>query len=255
MFHSLCEAKAKDLGPNKALDDTSEILLEVHQLIMAGSDTTATSLCGIFFYLTRNFRPYAKLVHEIRTTFEAAEDIIDGPKLRSCRYLRACIDEGMRMTPIVPSEFPRVVRSGGTKIDGQKIPAGVTVGTSSYASSFNGEIYHDPAVFRPERWIPDEATGVTVEEVTRMRSNFNPFSQGTRSCVGKNLALLNIMLTVGRTLYRFDVRKAPDSTIGEGRPELGWGRRDRGQFQLIDGFISLRDGPVVQFRKRADQDS
>lgn len=250
MFHFLCEAKDPDT--NTSPYSEQDLRSEANLLIIAGSDTTSTSLCGFFFYLTRNARPYDKLVHEIRTTFQTAEEITNGPKLMSCYYLRACIDESMRMTPVGPSEIPREVRSGGSIIDGEHVPAGVTVGTVPWAMTRNEDIYPDPTMFRPERWIPDKATGVTDEDVAYIRANFHPFSQGPSNCAGKNMAILEMMLTIGRTLHRFDVRKAPDSTIGEGAPELGWGRRDRRQFQLKDAWISVRNGPVVQFRRRLD---
>lgn len=251
MFHFLCEARDPNETESKSSPYTEQDLRsEANLLIVAGSDTTATSLCSFFFYLTRNARSYEKVVREIRATFETPEEIVGGSKLMSCRYLRACIDESMRMTPVGPSELPREVRPGGLVVDGEYIPAGVVVGTVPWVTVRNEEVYRDPAVFRPERWIPGE--GVAEEEVTFIKTNFHPFSQGPSNCVGKNMAMLEMMVTLGRTLHRFDVRKAPDSRLGEGAPELGWGRRDRHQFQVKDAFISVRNGPVVQFRRRLD---
>lgn len=65
--------------------------------VAAGGDTTAAALGGLFFYLSRevNAEAYRKLADEIRTTFSNAEEIHSGPKLSSCHYLRACIDEAM----------------------------------------------------------------------------------------------------------------------------------------------------------------
>lgn len=250
IFHFLCEAKDPETGEYSYTED--DLLSEVNLLIIAGSDTTATCLCGIFFYLTRYPRPYNRLVCEIRSTFKSVNDITRGSRLKSCKYLQACISEGMRMTPVAPSEMPREVRAGGMEVDGQQIAAGVNIGTSSWAASRNKEVYGDPHIFRPERWIPDEcAFEVTNENVARLHQNFNPFSHGPTSCVGKDLALLEIMVTIGRTLYRFDVRKAPGSTLGEGNPGWGWGRQDPMQYQLKDGLIALRHGPMAEFRRRA----
>ncbi|KAL9115408.1 MAG: hypothetical protein Q9227_000729 [Pyrenula ochraceoflavens] len=253
---------ATDPDTNNPAYNVLDLTSEANNLIIAGSDTTSTSLCGIFFYLTRNPRAYARLVHEIRSTFTSSEVIVMGPKLTSCTYLRACVDEGMRMTPVIPSELPREVRSGGMTIDGTFVPAGVVVGTAGWAASRNEEIYRDPGVFRPERWIPDQngngdddsGASVTEEEVARMRAHFRPFSQGPGLCAGKNLAMLEMLITVARTLWRFDLRMAPgeQGKMGEGRPELGWGRRESWQFQIRDGYIALRDGPMVQVRKRLE---
>lgn len=248
IFHFLCEAKIPDT--NEPAYSTNELLSEANLLIIAGSDTTSAVLSGFFFYLCRNTGPYNRLVHEIRSTFKSAQEITSGPKLNSCKYLRVCIDESMRLAPSGPSELPREVRAGGLMVKGKLYPAGVEVGTAAWPMARNEEVYRDANLFRPERWIPDEATGVTEEEVARLRWGFHPFSQGRDNCVGRNLAMMEMMMVIARTLHRFDMRKAPNQSLGEGSPTLGWGQRDRHQFQLVDAYISVRDGPMVQFRKR-----
>lgn len=70
---------------------------------LAGGDTTATALSALFFYLSRNPEAYGKLADEIRTTFSSHSEIHGGPKLAGCRYLRACIEEALRMSPSVSS--------------------------------------------------------------------------------------------------------------------------------------------------------
>ncbi|KAI0006422.1 benzoate 4-monooxygenase cytochrome P450 [Xylariaceae sp. FL0662B] len=230
IFYFLCEAQDPDTG--RPAYDEADLRSEANLLIIAGSDTTAISLSGIFFYLTGNPYQYQKLVKEIRTTFDTANDIFYGPKLSSCIYLRACIDEGMRLSTTGPSELPREALHGGVTIMGEHFPEGTILGASSWADSRNEEIYGDANLFRPERWIADEGTD--------------------GPCVGKNLAMTELMITVARTLHRLDVRRAPGSTVGCGAPELGWGARDRRLYRLIDAYISLCHGPEVQFRKRVD---
>jgi cytochrome P450 len=249
LFYFLFEAKDPDTGLPAYNED--ELRAEASLLIVAGSDTTSVSLSGIFFYLTGDLRRCQKLTDEILTTFEKAEDIVYGPKLLGCTYLRACIDEGIRLTPPGPCDLPREVLPGGIQIDGQYIPPGTVVGTVPWVNSRNEEIWGDAGVFRPERWIIDEPNGVTAESLAPLRANFHPFLTGPGSCVGKNVAMTEIMITVARTLHRLEFRRAPGSTFGGGASELGWGARDKCQFQLEDAYISLRQGPEVQFRKRS----
>ena len=249
MFHFLFQATDPDTG--KKGYSPQELFAEAELLVIAGSDTTATTLSGFFFYIVRNPRPYKRLLKEIRSTFDSAHEIVSGPKLSSCKYLRACIDETMRMAPAVPSDLSRTVLAGGLMIEGELYPAGVTVGTSEWSNG-RSEEYGDPNAYRPERWIVDEEAGVTAEDVARISSIFHPFSHGWTNCPGQNLAILELLMTIARTLYRFDVRAEPGSTLGEGSPELGWGRRDRRQFQLDDAYISIRNGPMIQFKKRED---
>lgn len=248
MFYFLCQAQDSSTGRPAYTED--ELRAEATLLIIAGSDTTTASLASIFWYLVRAPRCYQKLVDELQRTFKTAEDVVYGPKLLGCTYLRACIDEGMRLVPPGPCEPPREVLAGGLQVLDDYYPEGTIVGTAPWCDSLNVEVYGDPTVFRPERWVVDEAAGITKEMVAEIRTNFHPFLTGPGSCAGKNIALAEILLFVARTLLRFDLRKSPGSTLGEGRPELGWGERDRNLLQIVDAYVSLKQGPEVQFRKR-----
>ncbi|CAJ2501952.1 Uu.00g048050.m01.CDS01 [Anthostomella pinea] len=245
LMYFLCQAQ-----DTHTVYTEDELRAEALLLIIAGSDTTTASLSSIFWYLVRAPRCYQKLVDELQRTFKTAEDAAYGPKMMGCIYLRACIDEGMRLVTPGPCEPPREVLVGGLKVMDDHYPQGTIVGTTPWCDSRNEEVYGDPGVFRPERWIVDEAAGVTNEMVAEIRTNFHPFLTGPGSCAGKNIAMAEIMLVVARTLLRFDLRKAPGSTLGEGSPELGWGQRDAKQFQLVDAYITVKQGPEVQFRKK-----
>ncbi|KAI0599544.1 benzoate 4-monooxygenase cytochrome P450 [Biscogniauxia sp. FL1348] len=235
-------AEARDEAGRPAYTDL-ELHAESSLLIVAGSDTTAVSLSGIFFYLTGDPQRCQKLGNEIRSAFDRAEDIVYGPELMRCAYLRACVDEAMRLTPTSPSELPREVLPGGIRIKGQYYPAGTIVGTVPWASVRNTGVFGDAEVFRPERWMLDE--GATEDELKRAKAGFRPFLSGPCNCVGQNLAMAEILITVARTLHRLDVRRTPGSTLGGGKAAP-----DRNQFQLVDAYISLRKGPEVQFRRR-----
>ncbi|KAI1330885.1 benzoate 4-monooxygenase cytochrome P450 [Xylariaceae sp. FL0255] len=248
IFYFLCEARDPDT--NKLAYRERDLRSEASLLIVAGTDTIAVSLSGILFYITSDLARCEKLAGEILATFDSVEDIVYGPKLTSCLYLRACIDEGMRLTPSGPCELPREVLPGGLLVKGEYYPPRTIVGTVAWADSRNEEVYGDADSFRPERWIVDESRGVTKEQVATLKYNFHPFSSGPGSCVGKNIAMAEMMMTVARMLYRFEVRRSPGSTVGCGHPDWGWGRRDKNQFQLLDAYISLRKGPELQFRRR-----
>ncbi|KAJ2990756.1 hypothetical protein NUW58_g2795 [Xylaria curta] len=248
LFYFLYEARDPDTSQPAYGED--DLRSESNLLIIAGSDTTSVSLSGIFFYLTGDQRRCQKLADEISSCFESVEDIVYGPKILACTYLKACIDEGMRLTPAGVCELPREALPGGILIKGEHYPEGTIVGTATWANSRNDEVYGDACVFRPERWIVDDSYGTTKEEVARLKRNFYPFSSGAYNCVGKNLAMAEMMIIVARTLYRFEMRRAPGSTLGCGRPDLGWGSTDEHQFQLVDAYISLRHGPEVQFKNR-----
>ncbi|PSN70776.1 cytochrome P450 [Corynespora cassiicola Philippines] len=231
----------------------SEVALrgEAVLLIVAGSDTTSSTLSGFWFYISRNVNAYQRLTSEIRSTFKLCDEIKIGSKLSSCTYLYACIDEALRITPSGPSDFPREVLSGGTNIDGEYFPEGTIVGCSHWSMSRNEHIYGDPNRFRPERYIPSEATGVTVEQVNELKSYYQPFLIGPTNCAGKNIAMTELAIIIAKTLFALDLRSVPGEDLGAGHPSQGWGKRDKNQYQIVDVYITVHEGPMVQFRKRS----
>ncbi|KAL2213169.1 cytochrome P450 [Sarocladium strictum] len=230
-----------------------ELWGESNTLIIAGSDTTATTIASTIFYLTRNPHALETVTKEIRNKFDNVEAIKAGPELNSCSYLRACIDEAMRMTPPVGGALPRVVLNGGIEVLGDKLPAGVIVGCPIYALHHNVNFVDEPFTYRPERWDVD-AQGSSEASVKALHSVFNPFSVGPRACIGKPMAYMELMLSLGRLIWTYDMQKAPGElgAVGEGRPGMGEGRERAGEFQLEDIFASHVEGPYTQFRMRQD---
>ncbi|KAK0737977.1 cytochrome P450-like protein [Schizothecium vesticola] len=240
-FYHLLKARDPETGQGFS---TPELWGESNLLIIAGSDTTSTAMAATLFYLVRHPAALAKVTAEIRSRFPDAEAIHQGPALASLTYLRACIDEAMRLSPSVGGLLPREVLPGGTTIDGHAIPAGIVVGTPHYTIHHNAAYYPDPFAYRPERWL-DEG------DVALAQSAFCPFSIGPRGCIGKGLAYIEMTITLARTLWLYDVRRAVGvRDPGEGEKGREWGRHREGEFQLVDTFTSLKDGPMVEFRRR-----
>ncbi|KAF2825548.1 benzoate 4-monooxygenase cytochrome P450 [Ophiobolus disseminans] len=247
IFHFLCAAKDAVTGERISED---ALRAEAIMLIVAGTDSVITILAGMWFYISRNEAAYTKLTTEIRSTFKSSDEIVSGPKLGSCVYLYTCIEETLRIAPAGPSEFAREVLPGGTTIDGEYFPPGVVVGCANWAIGHNEEVFGDPNRFRPERYIPCEATGRTLDDINKMRSCFQPFLIGPTACPGRNIALTELAIIVAKTLHQLDLRAAQGENLGAGHPSQEWGRRDENQFQIIDAYITVQDGPMVQFRKR-----
>lgn len=243
MFDHLCAAR----DPSTGQPYTEDALRgEALMLIPAGSDTTSNTLSAFWFYLTSNPAAYTRLKSEIRTTFSSSSsDIVPGPRLSSCTYLHACIDETMRLDPAGPSEPPREILPGGATIDGEFYPAGTVVGCANWAMGRNERVFGDPGRFRPERYVVSEGTGVTVEEVNRIRGYWSAFLIGPTNCIGKSVAMTELALVIARTVFRVEMR----GVEGKGKGWLGWGR-DGGQYQVRDAYINVHEGPMVEVRRR-----
>lgn len=94
-----------------------------------------------------------------------------------------------------------------------------------------GMHYGNPDIFRPECWIVNEEIGNTANEISCLSTAFHPFLSRFGNCVRQNLAILEMLTVIRRTLWRFDVRLASG-------------------FNLGDVFVSMRNGPLLHFRKR-----
>ena len=93
-------------------------------LIIAGSETTATLLSGVTYYLLKTPHAYAKLKEEVRGAFEKAEEITL-TSTSQLPYLQACLEEALRIYPPVPLALPRRTRPEGDIISGVFVPGNV----------------------------------------------------------------------------------------------------------------------------------
>jgi cytochrome P450 len=193
------------------------------------------------------------LANEILSTFSSYDEIASGSKLHSCIYLTAFLQEAMRMTPPVSAEPSRKVLQGGTTIDGHYIPEGLHVSTGLYCLSYNKDSYPEPFNFRPERWIvaDNERDGSSAEEVALAESGFCAFSYGSRGCVGKNLAWLEMRVVVAKLIWMFEVKPDPTNRLGGGDPNGRPGRQCENQYQPYKLFVSNRNPPLLQIKERA----
>lgn len=94
--------------------------------IVAGSETTASSLASLCNNVLRYPQKYAKLKAEIRGAFQKEEDI-SLEKVMGLEYLSACLEENLRMFPPAPIGFLRSINPGGDTIDGEFLPGGVSL--------------------------------------------------------------------------------------------------------------------------------
>jgi cytochrome P450 len=102
-----------------------ELVSNGSTLIIAGSETTATLLCGVTYLLLRNPHVLQKLQDEVRSAFTSESEI----NLESCNKLEYCLavlTEALRVYPPVGPGLPRIVDAQGDMIAGNWVPGGVS---------------------------------------------------------------------------------------------------------------------------------
>jgi len=177
-------------------------------VLLAGRDTTACTLSWLFYELSSKPEMVKKLRAEILDHVGAtASPTYDN--LKSMKYLQHCLNETLRLYPIVPFNVRLALKDTtlphGGGADGLQ-PVGVLkgspVGYSTLAMQRREDIYPDPATtnfppideFEPERWF-----GWTPRSWT-----YVPFNGGPRICIGQQFALTEMAYTVTRLFQRYE---------------------------------------------------
>lgn len=221
------------------IHDSADLASESSLLIAAGSDAVRFAIAATVFYLLQNTDAKEKAAAEVRS-LDLGRDGLNESKLSSLKYLRACVDEAMRLSPPKAGSIPRETGSGGIIIDGLSIPKGMSVGTSTYALHRDPDIYKQPHEYRPERWLerPHDP---------RLYAAFTPFMKGPRACPGKAVAYVAMQTTLFHILREFDFERLGGSEKGAG----GFGgvvesRGQRNDYPFNDWIIGYTKGPFVR---------
>ncbi|KAH7041423.1 cytochrome P450 [Microdochium trichocladiopsis] len=175
-------------------------------LIIAGSETTATLLSGVTYYLMQDPEVLRKVTDEVRSSYQS-EDEINFTSVNELTYMLACLNEALRCYPPVATGLPRVVPAGGATISEHFVPEGTVVSAHHWAMYHNEKYFKKPFEYRPERFLGDEEFADDVREVLQ------PFHVGPRNCIGRNLAYVEMRTILARILYNFDLEKS-DKTEG-----------------------------------------
>ena len=176
----LLEARHEDGSP---MSD-EEIRDELMTLLVAGHETTASSLAWALAMLPRNPEALGRLREEI----DAGDDDA---------YLTATVQETLRRRPVLPTAAPRYV-SQPVEVGGWEYEPGVAVVPCSYLIHHDPEIYPDPYAFRPERFL-DEGPGTYT---------WLPFGGGRRRCLGASFAMVEMKLVLRTLLATREVAAA-----------------------------------------------
>ena len=186
-------------------------------MAFAGSETTAISLSAVFYFLLRKPAAMARLRKEIDDAARAGlfsdyeTGLVTWHEAQQLPYLDMCIKEAFRLHPAPGLPMERIVPKDGIEIAGRWVKGGTIVGCSAWVLHRDEKIFGERVdEYWPERWEPkgpeDEA------RVKVMNGMMLQFGMGSRTCIGKNISLLEIYKLVPTMLRRFEVSSAPKIT-------------------------------------------
>lgn len=205
--------------------ETKRLADEAMVILIAGSETTASTLAAIMYHMLSDRQAWRRLKAELASiTPYPQTPTLDTVKLDRLEYLNAVIQEAIRLYPGATHRQDRVApdedlvytdRSTGKSY---VIPAGTGIGMTAPITNRDRSVYGpDADDFIPDRYIQNP----------KLRQYQFAFSKGTRQCIGMNLAYQELQIFVAEIVHKYD---------------------------LYDGTKTEQDGPTLELFKTERRD-
>jgi cytochrome P450 len=178
-----------------------EITTHAFGNLTAGSDTTAIAARSAFYYTITNHKVYERLTAEVRQHLQLP---VAFTKANELPYLRAVIQEAMRIHPSVGQLLYRTVPEGGASVSGYVIGSGAEVGMSPWVLHRDPAVFPDPDAFIPERWILGEGAQ-SENQLRAMKRSFFAFGHGTHTCSGKHISIMEVTKLLASLFLLYDI--------------------------------------------------
>jgi cytochrome P450 len=193
---------AKDAETGLGMSD-AQLRDEIITIFFAGHETSAMALTWAFYLIAKNKHVESKLIGEITQVLNTRTPTLeDLPKLT---YTTQVINEVLRLYP--PAYLFAREAVTDQELDGYLIPAGTLIFITPYVTHHDTHYWSDPEIFDPERFIPENIS-------KRDKDIYYPFGAGPHICIGNNLAMMEMQLTLAMIYQRFKPDLMSDSAMG-----------------------------------------
>ncbi|KAI9035235.1 cytochrome P450 [Aspergillus affinis] len=203
-----------------------EVVAEMNIMMNAGSVTTAIAIANVMYQLLRNPACLRTLREELDAVLDPDEIVAPYDKIKHLPYLRACLDESLRIFPPTSHGLPRETPPEGMEILGQWVPGNTSVSMSAYVAHHDERAFPKSDQYIPERWLGEEGKA--------LQPYFVAFSAGARSCIGRNISYLEQTKVLATVVHRYEFAL----------PHPGWELKRLETMNLI-----LGDMPVKVWRR------
>jgi cytochrome P450 len=173
---------AKDRESGQGMPDR-QVVNEIFTLIVAGHETTATTLNWIWYLISQHPEVEEKLSNELDKLLGSEFPPVDD--LPKFVYTEKIMEESMRLYPALWLMTRKALKDD--QFGDYFVPAGTEIYISPYFIHRNPELWEEPDRFNPDRFDPDDP-------VERRRLMLLPFAAGPRNCIGENLARLEMQI-------------------------------------------------------------
>ncbi|KAF8397325.1 hypothetical protein HHK36_016238 [Tetracentron sinense] len=187
--------------------------------VLAGRDTSSVAMSWFFWLVMTHPRVEERIINEISTVLKETrgedqrkwvEEPLEFDEADRLVYLKAALAETLRLYPSVPEDFKYVV-SDDILPDGTHVPAGSSITYSIYSVGRMETIWGEDCLeFRPERWL--SPTGDRFEP-PKEGYKFVAFNAGPRTCLGKDLAYLQMKSVAAAVLLHYRLELVPGHRV------------------------------------------
>lgn len=212
-----------------------QLLAYLFANINAGSDTIGSTIRALFYHLLKNPETMEDLLEELREAQKGGKlstPLPTWPECQALPYLNAVVKESLRINPALSLPLERVVPTPGLQIGDVHLPAGTVVGINPWI------LHRDPRIFGSdaEHWNPSRWLDRDVERVKYMDQHLIAFGAGKRTCLGRNIAMLELTKLVPALLLRYEMRLE--------RPEREW--------KVVNSWAIRQEGLEVLIKRGED---
>ncbi|KAJ5675330.1 hypothetical protein N7462_008227 [Penicillium macrosclerotiorum] len=151
---------------------------EALEVLLAGTETTGSTLTKAIYYLLENQDMWHRLQEELKQVIPSPKATAAWSDLEKLPYLTGVVNEALRLSYGLIIRLPRIAPNEELRYKDYTIPAGTPTSSSSYFIHRDPVIFPNPDKFDPERWI------TANERETPLTRHLVPFTRGSRMCLG-----------------------------------------------------------------------
>jgi cytochrome P450 len=180
-----------------------ELFANVFTMLIAGEDTTASTIAWILHFLCEHPHVQRRIQEEADTVLGDPGVLAEMRDAARLVYIDAVAHESMRLKPIAPVFY--VEANHDTDVGDVRVPAGTPVLLLTRVAALTDSFGADSLEFNPDRWLSGQPPSA------QLRGGFVPFGSGPRLCPGRSLALLEMKAVISMVCRHFDVAALPGS--------------------------------------------
>ncbi|XP_077554313.1 cytochrome P450 3A4-like [Haemaphysalis longicornis] len=207
---------------------TTEVAVNTSMLVIAGFGTTSVALSFVCYMLANHSDIQEKARQEVKQVRAKYGSLDYTAVTQGLKYIANVVDETLRLFPVVVAFTTRSARED-FEYKGIKYKAGLSIMSPTMVVQKDPAAWSEPEKFDPDRFLPDNVA-------LQHGMAYQPFGQGPRNCIGKRLALVEIIYTIGRIVERFRIQPGPS-------------QKEKLELRFYSMVCEPREGPWLKFSR------